>query len=139
MNPFSKYLKENNIKDISLIESEQETHTAQQAAKTHNVPVSSIVKSLLIFKENEYVLYLIPGDERLDLEKIEGRMANAEEVKEITGYSIGGVPPFGHKKDIKTYIDDRFEQNQTLLAAGGKPNVVFKITLEKLKKLVCTN
>lgn len=136
MNLFEKYLKENNITDISLIISVNDTHTAQQAADTHNVPISNIVKSLIVKTNNEFALYLIPGDRRLDLNRVGGRMANAEEVREITGYSIGGVPPFGHKTKLKTYIEDGFNENEILVAAGGKPNAVFKITLEKLKELI---
>ena len=136
MNLFEKYLKENNIKDITLIISDKDTHTAQQAADTHNVPVSNIVKSLLVKVDNDFVLYLVPGDKRLDLDRVGGRMANAEEVKDITGYSIGGVPPFGHKTKLKTYIEDGFNKDEILVSAGGKPNIVFKISFERLKELI---
>jgi prolyl-tRNA editing enzyme YbaK/EbsC (Cys-tRNA(Pro) deacylase) len=135
MNLFKEYIKENKL-DIELIEAERDTHTAQQAADTHKVPVSNIVKSLLVFNNNHYVLYLVPGDKRLDLEAIGGRMATADEVKEITGYSIGAVPPFGHKTKLETQLIEGFKSKEDLLAAGGKPNIVFKITLDKLKDLL---
>jgi len=135
MNLFQEYIQKNNI-DIQLIETEEPTRTALEAATTHNVPVSNIVKSLLVKKDNTFELYLVPGNVKLDLKSIGGVMANAEEVKNITGYSIGGVPPFGHKEKLVTHIVEGFNQNENLLAAGGKPNIVFKITLEKLKTLL---
>lgn len=135
MNLFEEYIKANNL-DIELIETDESTRTAQDAANTHDVPVSNIVKSLLTKVGDDFVLYLVPGDRRLDLESIGGRMANADEVKEITGYSIGGVPPFGHITKLETHIMDGLDSSKTLLAAGGKPNIIFKITLEKLRSLI---
>lgn len=134
MNLFEEYIKQNNI-DIELLETDESTRTAQDAANTHHVPISNIAKSLLTKVGEKFVLYLVPGDRRLDLDAIGGRMANADEVKDITGYSIGGVPPFGHKTKLETHIIDGFDENQILLAAGGKPNIIFKITLDKLKEL----
>ena len=135
MNLFEKYTKENNT-GIELIETDETTRTAKDAAHTHGVPVSNIVKSLVIKVGNKYKIYLVPGDKKLDLEEIQGRMATAEEVKEITGYSIGGVPPFGYKTRLETHILEGFDQNKELLAAGGKPNIIFKTSFEELKNLI---
>lgn len=135
MNLFEEYILKNNL-DIQLIETEEPTRTALEAATTHKVPISNIVKSLLVKKDNTFELYLVPGDMRLDLEEIGGVMANAEEVKEIAEYTIGGVPPFGHKQKLVTHIVEGFNINEVLVAAGGKPNIVFRISLEKLKQLI---
>lgn len=135
MNLFQEYIQKKNI-DIQLKETEESTRTALEAATTHNVPISNIVKSLLVKKENTFELYLVPGDRRLDLGGIGGVMANAQEVKDITGYTIGGVPPFGHRQKIVTYIVEGFNPNEELIAAGGKPNIVFRISLERLKQLI---
>lgn len=135
MNIFEEYIKENNL-DIELLETEESTRTAQDAANTHNIPVCNIVKSLIVKVWDKYVLYLVPGDRKLDLDRVGGRMATAEEVKEISGYSIGGVPPFGHINKLETHIEEGFDSNTILLAAGGKPNIVFKITLDSLKRLI---
>lgn len=138
---FQNYLKENNI-DIEVEEFNQTTHTAEDASKVYGIPVCNIVKSLLVFVDSEYCLFLVPGDRRLDLNSIKKRfnaesvrMANASEVKDITGYSIGGVPPFGHKSKIKTYIEDGFNNEDFLVAAAGSSNSVFRITLKKLEEL----
>lgn len=135
MSLFEEYIQKNNI-DIQLIETEEPTRTALEAATAHNVSLSNIVKSLLVKKENTFELYLVPGDRRLDLEGIGGVMANAEEVKEITGFTIGGVPPFGHRQKLVTHIVEGFNTNEELVAAGGKPNIVFRISLERLKQLI---
>ena len=139
---FRKFLEENSIQ-LEIIITDDNTHTAIDAAKVHNVPVSNIVKSLLVKVGNEFVMYLVPGDMRLDLERIKNeyqaesiRMATADEVKEITGYSIGGVPPFGHKVKLKTVIVDGFDINSMIVAAAGSSNSVFKCDLKTIYKLV---
>ena len=139
---FQEFIDKENIK-IKIIESREKTHTAQQAANSHGVPVKNIVKSILVKIEDEFLLFLVPGDKRIDLERKkeefnanECRVANANEVKEITGYSIGGVPPFGHKEKIKTYIEEGFSKNEELLAAAGSSNSMFKINLGELEKTI---
>ena len=145
---FAEFLKKENINDIEILESENaSTHTAQEAADVHGVPVGNIVKSLLTCIDVEgiekFILVLVPGDKRLDLDywqqklgvtKI--RMANAQEVKQVTGYSIGGVPPFGHISKIPTYLADGFSADSPLVAAAGSQNAVFKVSKSRLEELV---
>jgi prolyl-tRNA editing enzyme YbaK/EbsC (Cys-tRNA(Pro) deacylase) len=109
----------------------------------HGVPVSNIVKSLLVKVDGSFKLFLTPGDKRLDMEKVktdfeaaEVRMANADEVKEITGYSIGGVPPFAHPNKIETHIVEGFDDSIDLVAAAGSGNSVFRIKLSALKDIL---
>ncbi|WKZ31279.1 MAG: YbaK/EbsC family protein [Candidatus Dojkabacteria bacterium] len=140
---FKQYLEANDI-DVEIIETSEDTHTAQQAADVHGVPVSNIVKSLLLCAdEKQFYLVLTPGDVRLDIEKWKERlgattlrMANADEVKQNTGYSIGGVPPFGHATQITTYIEEGFDPAIDLVAAAGSAKSVFKITLAKLNEVI---
>jgi prolyl-tRNA editing enzyme YbaK/EbsC (Cys-tRNA(Pro) deacylase) len=139
---FKEFLKQNNL-PIEILISTEPTRTALEAATTHNVPVSNIVKSLLVKSTNGFLLFLVPGDRRLDLDRLKKdfndttlSLANADEVKEITGYSIGGVPPFGHISKIKTYIEEGFDQNTEVVAAAGSGNAVFKTTLDNLKEYI---
>ena len=133
---FQDFLNKNNL-DITIIQSQEATHTAQQAADTHKVSVQNIVKSILVKIDNEFVMFLVPGDRKIDLKKKNGVIATPDEVKNITGYSIGGVPPFGHTEKIKTFIiEEGFDKKQQLLAAAGSQNSVFKITFDKLKKIL---
>lgn len=141
---FEEFCKDHNL-DIKTITSTEITHTAQQAAHTHEVPVSNIVKSLLVKGDEGYFLILVPGDKKLDLDFWRKRlgqkklkMSNAEDVKRETGYSIGGVPPFGHLKNIKTYIADGFDNSQELVAAAGSQFSVFRISLDNLRKIIGT-
>jgi len=122
--------------DITPIRSERATTTAKEAAKVHGVPISNIVKSLLVREANgEFVVYLCPGDKRLEL-KEGARMATADEVKEVTGHSIGGVPPFGHKRPLRIIIVDGFDESAPLWAAAGAPDTNFKTSLSELQRII---
>lgn len=131
---FKKQLRNKGI-SLEIILSKEDTHTAIQAAEVHKVPVSNIVKSLLVKNDEYYEIHLVPGDKRLELKK-NTRMANAEEVKEITGYSIGGVPPFGHKEKIDIVMEEGFDKESLLVAAAGSANSVFKISFDELKRIL---
>ena len=116
--------------------------TALEAAYSLNCDVGAIVKSLLFKTDNKYALFLIAGDKKASLKKIKKNikfsdvsMASADEVKSITGYSIGGVSPVGHLKKIKIYIDENLKNFEFIFAAAGHPNAVFKIDFENLKSL----
>ena len=132
---FLEFIKKHKL-NITPVKSERFTATAQEAAAVRSVPVSNIVKSLVVKKDGEFVVYLCPGDKKLNLQKIGGRMATASEVKEATGHSIGGVPPFGHQQPLKTVIVDGFNPNEPLWAAAGAQDTNFKTTLSELKRIV---
>jgi Cys-tRNA(Pro) deacylase len=128
-----------NLKVIFL---EQTARTAQDAATALGCNVGAIVKSLLFSAGNNFVLCLVSGDKRCSLSKLKKildikdvSMANAEDVKKITGYTIGGVSPVGHLIKLKIYIDSSLERFTTVFAAAGHPNCVFKINFNKLINL----
>lgn len=129
--------------DVEIVRSEERTRTAGEAAEVHGVPVSNIVKSLVLKADDEYIVALCPGDKRLyfqELKTILGkesvRMANAWEVKEVTGHSIGGVPPFGHNEPLRTIIVSGFDATEPLWAAAGAAEVNFQTTLAELEEIV---
>ena len=116
--------------------------TALEAASSLNCDVGAIVKSLLFKTDNKFCLFLIAGDKKASLKKIKKNikfsdvsMASAEEVKSITGYTIGGVSPVGHIKNVDIYIDKSLERFDLLFAAAGHPNCIFKISFLDLKKI----
>ena len=128
-----------NLKVIFL---EQTARTAQDAATALGCNVGAIVKSLLFSAGNNFVLCLVSGDKRCSLNKLKKildikdvSMANPEDVKKITGYTIGGVSPVGHLSKLKIYIDSSLERFTTVFAAAGHPNCVFKINFNKLINL----
>ena len=116
--------------------------TALEAASSLNCEVGAIVKSLLFKTEKTYSLCLVAGDRKASLNKIKKTlnindvsMASADEVKSITGFTIGGVSPVGHMNKINIYIDNSLERFEILYAAAGHPNCVFKINYNNLKNI----
>ena len=116
--------------------------TAQDAASSLNCQVGAIVKSLLLRTNDNFILCLVSGDKRCSLNKIKKiinmkdvSMANAEQVKIQTGFSIGGVSPIGHMKKINILIDKSLSRFEYVYAAAGHPHSIFKITYNQLVKL----
>jgi len=116
--------------------------TALEAASSLGCEVGAIVKSLLFKTENSFTLCLVAGDKKASLNKIKKTldikdvsMASAEDVKNITGYTIGGVSPIGHSNKIDIFIDKSLERFTSLFAAAGHPNCVFKIDFKNLQKI----
>tara|TARA_Y100000287_G_C14177292_1_gene333022 strand:- start:360 stop:839 length:480 start_codon:yes stop_codon:yes gene_type:complete len=116
--------------------------TASEAALSLGCEVGAIVKSLLFRAENFFILCLIAGDKKASLNKIkkifnikDASMASADEVKNITGYTIGGVSPIGHLNKLEIFIDNSLERFNELFAAAGHPNCVFKINFSNLQKI----
>ena len=116
--------------------------TALEAASSLGCEVGAIVKSLLFKTENTFTLCLVAGDKKVSLYKIKKilnikdvSMATAVDVKNITGYTIGGVSPVGHLNKIEIFIDNSLERFIFLFAAAGHPNCVFKINFKDLKKI----
>ena len=135
----------NNIDDsLKLIVLDKTARTAEDAAKSLKKQVGAIVKSL-IFKNietNEYYLCLVSGDQYLSLEKLSKIIgnkiakANADECKEITGFSIGGVPPVAHiHSPSRIFIDEKLNRFDIVYAAAGHPFVVFGITVDNLHSI----
>ena len=116
--------------------------TAGDAAKSLKCEVGAIVKSLLLRAENSFLICLIAGDRRCSLNKLKKilnqkdvSMADANEVKKNTGFSIGGVAPVAHIKKLDVLVDKSLNRFQYLFAAAGHPNCVFKITYDELIKI----
>ena len=133
---------QNYDKSQNIIVLETSARTALEAASSLGCEVGAIVKSLLFKTENNFVLCLIAGDKRASLNSIkkslkikDASMASAEDVKNITGYTIGGVSPVGHLKKIEILIDKSLSRFNSLFAAAGHPNCVFKIDFTKLQKI----
>ena len=129
-------------KSLEVIILENSARTAQDAAMALNCDVGAIVKSLLFKTEDSFTLCLVAGDKRCSLNKLKKiknkkdiSMASPEEVKNQTGYTIGGVSPIGHLKKIEIIIDNSLERFNELFAAAGHPNCVFKIDFNKIQKI----
>ena len=136
-----KILKEFDITQ-KVIVLDSSARTALEAASSLGCEVGAIVKSLLFKTENSFILCLIAGDKKGSLNKIkktlnikDASMAAADDVKNITGYTIGGVSPIGHLNKIDIFIDNSLERFTSLFAAAGHPNCVFKIDFKNFQKI----
>ena len=136
-----KLLKEYNS-NLNVISLNSSARTALEAASSLNCEVGAIVKSLLFKTENTFTLCLVSGDKKASLNKIkktlnikDASMASADEVKNITGFTIGGVSPVAHLNKVHIFIDRSLERFIDLYAAAGHPNCVFKIDYSNLQKI----
>ena len=132
-------LFDKNIKIQVLVNT---ARTAFDAAKALNCEVGAIVKSLLLRKNDLYFLCLVSGDKRCSLKKLKKifnvkdlSMADAQKVKSVTGFTIGGVSPVGSKSKLETLIDHNLERFDNLYGAAGHPNAIFKISFVNLQKI----
>ena len=113
--------------------------TAKDAAESLNCAAGAIVKSLVFRADDTFLICLVAGDKRCSLNKLKKIlqkkdvcMANADEVKINTGFSIGGVAPIAHLKKLKILIDQSLSRFQNVFAAAGHPNSIFKIDYNQL-------
>jgi len=127
---------------LEVVVLDSSARTAKDAAESLKTEVGSIVKSLLLRTKTSFLLCLVSGDKRCSLNKIKKilnqkdvSMANAEQVKEITGFTIGGVSPIGHLNKIDIFIDESLKRFSNIFAAAGHPNIIFKINFENLCKI----
>tara|TARA_Y100000591_G_C21546992_1_gene551738 strand:- start:22 stop:501 length:480 start_codon:yes stop_codon:yes gene_type:complete len=121
---------------------EKTARTAMEASSSLCCEVGAIVKSLLFKTEDTYTLCLVSGDKKASLNKIKKKlnkkdvsMASAYEVKNITGFTIGGVSPIGHLNNIDILMDNSLDRFKILFAAAGHPNCIFKTTFNDLKRI----
>lgn len=121
--------------EVEVVQMPASTRTAAEAAEACGCTVGQIVKSL-IFKGSESglpYLLLVSGANRVNEEAV-GRILgetlerpDAAFVREVTGYAIGGIPPFGHLADIGTWMDRDLLRYETVWAAAGTPHSVFRV------------
>ena len=134
INQFDSKLK------ISILDTT--ARTAKDAAESLGCEVGAIVKSLVFRADDTFLICLIAGDKRCSLNKLKKVidkkdvcMANADEVKTNTGFSIGGVAPVAHLKKLNILIDQSLGRFQSVFAAAGHPNSIFKIEYDKLVQM----
>ena len=127
---------------LTVIVLKTSARTAIEAASSLGCEVGAIVKSLLFKTENSFTLCLVAGDRKASIIKIKKTlnikdvsMASADEVKDVTGFTIGGVSPVGHLNKIDVFIDNSLKRFESLYAAAGHPNCIFKLDFINLQKI----
>jgi prolyl-tRNA editing enzyme YbaK/EbsC (Cys-tRNA(Pro) deacylase) len=120
--------------DVEVRELADSTRTAAEAAAAVGAEVGQIVKSLVFVDEGGPVLVLCAGDRRVDTGRLGfgARAARADEVREATGFAIGGVPPLGHERELRTVVDESPRRFEKVWCAAGTPHAVFEARLEDL-------
>ena len=127
---------------LEIILLDKTARTAKDAATALNCEVGAIVKSLVFRADDFFLICLISGDKRCSLNKLKKIirkkdvcMANVDEVKLNTGFSIGGVAPIAHLKKLNILIDQSLSRFQSVFAAAGHPNSIFKIEYSQLVQI----
>lgn len=127
----------------TVVEHTESTRTAQEAADRAGCELGQIVKSLIFRgkQSGKPILVLTSGANRVNEKRISGYAgeailrADADFVRAVTGYAIGGVPPIGHVEKMETYIDEDFLPFQTVWAAAGTPNAIFELKTSDLQQM----
>ncbi|MEZ0240923.1 MAG: YbaK/EbsC family protein [Chloroflexota bacterium] len=130
---------------------DESTHTAAEAAGAVGAELGQIVKSLVFVSPRddgslEPILCLVSGPNRVDLNRLAAvlarpdvRRATAREANELTGFSIGGIPPIGHARRLRVIMDPDLGRYATVWAAAGLPTAVFPVAPDALRMLSDAN
>ena len=118
--------------EIDVVTVDGSARTAAEAADAVGCEVGQIVKSLVFVRDGTPVMVLCAGDRRVDSKRLRLRPASADQAREATGFSIGGIPPLGHDSDLETVIDASLRRYRTVWCAAGTPHAVFEVDTEAL-------
>jgi len=128
--------------NLKIIVLDTTARTAKDAANSLKCELGAIVKSLVFKAEDDFLICLVSGDKRCSLNKLKKflnkkdvSMSNADQVKENTGFSIGGVAPTGHLKKLNIIVDKSLSRFKYVYGAAGHPDCVFRITYPDLVRL----
>lgn len=134
----SEYLKEKGI-EARVVTLDESTRTSQLAADALGCTVAEIAKSIVFRAGEQAVVVVISGDRRVDSKKVGAILgakvgnADADTVKALTGYVIGGVPPFPHEPSVKVLLDRSLTRFERVWAAAGTPNSVLNLSVAQLR------
>ena len=125
---------------VKILEMPSSTRTANDAAQACGCIAAQIIKSIIVINTdtNALALFLVSGSNNIDLIKTSNAlsanltMAKPTDVKNRTGFAIGGVSPLGHLSKLETYFDPTLLQYNEVWASAGKPNTIFKCDFNEL-------
>jgi len=123
-------------------EFDESTHTARDAAAALGCPVGAIASSLVFIADGQPLLIMTSGAHRVDVDLVAGtlgigelRRATPEEVRDATGFPIGGVAPVGHPRPLRTLVDDALHGYDVLWTSAGTPRAVMSTTFDQLVRM----
>jgi aspartyl-tRNA synthetase len=118
-------------------------NTCEEAAKARGTELSQGTKALVMKADAKYIMAILPGNKELDMERLKRitqakslALANAKQVKDVTGCNIGAVPPFGNLFNIETFADSAITQNELIAFNAGSNKRSIKMRVKDLFKLV---
>jgi Cys-tRNA(Pro) deacylase len=137
-----EYLKRMNVK-ARFFKFKKHTMTVDAAASLLGVNREKIIKSILFINDAGLpIIGIVTGDKRVSEKKLSMvsgskkiRKADSVEVKKLTGYDVGAVPPVGHKRQIKTFIDEKVMSLDKVVGGGGEVNTLLEINPDEIKRL----
>ena len=130
--------------DVVVREMADTTRTAEEAATACGVTVGQIVKSLVFTgaTSGRPYLMLVSGSNRVNEKGIAAHLGeklkrpDADAVRSVTGFAIGGIPPFGHDTPLSTWMDADLLHYEVVWAAAGTPRAVFPVDPARLRDAV---
>jgi prolyl-tRNA editing enzyme YbaK/EbsC (Cys-tRNA(Pro) deacylase) len=131
------YLEEKGI-EARVVTLDESTRTSLLAAEALGCTIAEIAKSIVFRAGEQAVIVVLSGDRRVDAKKVSAHLgvkvgnADADTVKALTGYVIGGVPPFPHDPSVKVILDGSLTRFEKVWAAAGTPNSVMNLTVAQL-------
>lgn len=129
---------------VRVVEMAQSTRTAEEAAAACGCAVGQIIKSQVFRgrQSGKPMLLLVSGSNRVDQAGVAAVIGEALDrpdaafVREVTGFAIGGIPPFGHAQPLPTWLDEDLLQYKTVWAAAGSPEAVFEVDPRRLVEAI---
>jgi prolyl-tRNA editing enzyme YbaK/EbsC (Cys-tRNA(Pro) deacylase) len=142
-NKIQDLLEQLGLSSSRVVELTESTRTAREAAQALGCNVGQIAKSLVFRTKSSRapVLVIVSGANRVKESLFKDYLgeplerADPDYVRELTGFSIGGVPPVGHKEPLRTYLDKDLLLYTSVWAAAGTPNAVFNLTVSELRSI----
>jgi prolyl-tRNA editing enzyme YbaK/EbsC (Cys-tRNA(Pro) deacylase) len=127
--------------EIEMTTLDRSTKTVAQAAEAVGADPAQIAKSIVFVSDGDPILAVVSGAHRADMDLLadafdcaEVRQASPDEVRAATGFSVGGVPPFGH--GLPVVFDEALCQHEVIYAAGGDGNTLFSVEPKALARAI---
>ncbi len=116
--------------------------TSERVERALGIPRASVLKVLVFKSQEEYVAAIVTGDERVDVKRLERltglkdlRLASPEDVKSLTGFPVGGVPPFVFKDLCPVFVDEGVLSRDYVVGSAGSEYAGVRFSPQEFRKL----
>jgi prolyl-tRNA editing enzyme YbaK/EbsC (Cys-tRNA(Pro) deacylase) len=138
------YVKEHGL-EARIVSFDESTKSSQLAAQVLGCTIAEIAKSIVFRAGDTAVIVILSGDKRVDVKRLQSLLgvrvssADADAVRDLTGYVIGGVPPFPHDPSVRVLIDSSLKRFERVWASSGTPSSVVLLRVDQLAEVVGEN